>query len=438
MNRFVKGVILLSVAAFIAECIEFLVNMILARELGEHGMGLYMSILPIIMLVLVIASLELPVSISKFIAESHERLHKSMLRHAFKMTLVVTSTTTAIAAIVLPFIPVFQSYHPLMKGLVLSLIPIIAFTSIARGYFMGKQQMGRIALANMLKKTIQLICLFLFFHWYSFDIETAVLIAIGVIVASDLVVFIYLYSQYVMAKNAVNVRSVELRGSDVRKRLLAVSIPTTGMRIFHAIANAVEPFLIKGALVAAGISGTLAVDHYGMLAGVAMSIGFFPAFIAHSIMIVMIPSVSEAYALGQYDLVKKRVRQAILITFGYGVPAVMVMYYFAYPLTQLFFDSPQAAVYLQLLWPYFLCHLFVMPFQACLIGMGLIKDVFLHNIWVHVVSFSMVYFLGSMESLNMMGVILGMNTGMLLLTALHYATICKELGVSMFLTLKKA
>ncbi|WOP21990.1 hypothetical protein R0I01_00485 [Bacillus pumilus] len=35
-------------------------------------------------------------------------------------------------------------------------------------------------------------------------------------------------------------------------------------------------------------------------------------------------NVSEAYALGQYDLVKKRVRQAILITFGYGVPAVMV------------------------------------------------------------------------------------------------------------------
>lgn len=139
-----------------------------------------------------------------------------------------------------------------------------------------------------------------------------------------------------MAKNAVHVRSVELRGIDVRKRLLAVSIPTTGMRIFHAIANAIEPFLIKGALIAAGISGTLAVDHYGMLAGVAMSIGFFPAFIAHSIMIVMIPSVSEAYALGQYDLVKKRVRQAILITFGYGVPAVMVMYYFAYPLTQLF------------------------------------------------------------------------------------------------------
>ncbi|WOP21989.1 hypothetical protein R0I01_00480 [Bacillus pumilus] len=46
----------------------------------------------------------------------------------------MTCTTTGIAAIVLPFIPVFQSYHPLMKGLVLSLIPIIAFTSIATRY----------------------------------------------------------------------------------------------------------------------------------------------------------------------------------------------------------------------------------------------------------------------------------------------------------------
>ncbi|QEY88308.1 Stage V sporulation protein B [Bacillus amyloliquefaciens] len=48
MNRFVKGIILLSIAAFFAECLEFVVNMILARELGEHGMGLYMSILPTI------------------------------------------------------------------------------------------------------------------------------------------------------------------------------------------------------------------------------------------------------------------------------------------------------------------------------------------------------------------------------------------------------
>ncbi|MEC3606854.1 polysaccharide biosynthesis protein [Bacillus glycinifermentans] len=437
MNRFVKGIILLSVAAFFAECLEFVINMILARELGEHGMGLYMSVLPSIFLVVVIASLELPVSISKFIAESNPKLHESMLKHAFRMTALCTAFSTAAAAVILPFIPIFDSYHPFIRGLVIGMIPTVAFTSIARGYFMGVQQMGKIATANALKKIFQLIGLFLFFQWYSFEIDTSVLISVFVLVASEVVVFVYLYSQFILVRRtAAKGQHVHLRRSDVLKRLLTVSIPTTGMRVFHAVTNAVEPFLVKGTLIAAGVSKTGAVDQFGMLSGVAMSIGFFPAFIAHSLMVVMIPSISESYAYRQYDRVIKRIKQAIFITLLYGIPSVMVMYHFAEPLTHLFFDSVKAAFYLKLLWPYFLFHFFVMPFQACLIGMGLVKDAFYHNVWASVVSFLMMYILGSMEELQMTGVILAMNTGMLLLTALHYVTICKELGVTLMLTNK--
>ncbi|MDA7026235.1 polysaccharide biosynthesis protein [Bacillus sp. CLL-7-23] len=437
MNRFVKGIILLSLAAFFAECLEFVINMILARELGEHGMGLYMSVLPSIFLVVVIASLELPVSISKFIAESNSRLHESMLKHAFQMTAVCTVFSTAIAVIILPFIPVFDSYHPLIRGIVIGMIPAVAFTSIARGYFMGVQEMGKIAIANGLKKIFQLVGLFLFFQWYSFSLHTSVLISLFVLFASEVVVFVYLYSQFLLARRAVaEGRHVHLRRNDVLKRLLTVSIPTTGLRIFHAIANAIEPFLVKGTLLAAGVSSTAAIDQFGMLSGVAMTIGFFPAFIAHSLMVVMIPSISESYAYQQYDKVIKRIKQAILITLLYGIPSVLVMYHFAEPLTHLFFDSIKAALYLKLLWPYFLFHFFVMPLQACLIGIGLVKDAFYHNVWASIVSFLMMYLFGSMESLQMVGIILAMNTGMILLTALHYITICKQLGVSLFLTNK--
>ncbi len=76
-------------------------------------------------------------------------------------------------------------------------------------------------------------------------------------------------------------------------------------------------------------------------------------------MVVMIPSISEAYALSQYDIVLKRLKQSIFITLGYGIPAVWIMFQFAGPLTHLFFHSPEAQYYLQLLWPYFLssvCH----------------------------------------------------------------------------------
>ncbi|MEC1446333.1 polysaccharide biosynthesis protein [Bacillus haynesii] len=437
MNRFVKGIVLLSLAAFFAECLEFVINMILARELGEHGMGLYMSVLPSIFLVVVIASLELPVSISKFIAESSPKLHESMLKHALRMTAVCTVFSTAAAVIILPFIPVFDSYHPLIRGLVIGMIPTVAFTSIARGYFMGVQQMGKIATANALKKIFQLLGLFLFFQWFSFELDTSLLISLFVLVASEVVVFVYLFSQFVLVRRAAQKgQQIHLRRNDVLKRLLTVSIPTTGLRVFHAVTNAVEPFLVKGTLLAAGVSRTSAIDQFGMLSGVAMTIGFFPAFIAHSLMVVMIPSISESYAYGQYERVIKRIKQAIFITLFYGIPSVMVMYHFAEPLTHLFFDSAKASFYLKMLWPYFLFHFFAMPFQACLIGMGLAKDAFYHNVWASVLSFLMMYVLGSMQTLQMTGIILAMNTGMILLTTLHYVTICKELGVTLFLTNK--
>ncbi|MFD6443424.1 multidrug transporter MatE, partial [Peribacillus sp. NPDC060186] len=114
------------------------------------------------------------------------------------------------------------------------------------------------------------------------------------------------------------------------------------------------------------------------------------------------------------------------------------IYLFAEPLTSLFFSSTSAAYYLKLLCPYFLFHFFVIPMQAYLIGLGLVKEAFFHTVWSHIVAFVMMYILGSQASLNMGGIILGMNTGAVLLTLMHYLTICKKIGISIWLTKSKS
>jgi len=60
----------------------------------------------------------------------------------------------------------------------------------------------------------------------------------------------------------------------------------------------------------------------------------------------------------------------------------------------------------------------------------LVKDAFLHNIWTTIISFLMIYFLGSNEHFVMDGIIVGMNMGAVLLMLLHYFTICKKIGIS--------
>lgn len=434
MNLFLKGTLILAIASFFGESIEFLVNMVLARELGEHGMGQYMTILPTVFLVVILASLELPISISKFVAEKDRQYHGSMLKHATRLTVFSTVVFVIMAAAVLPLIPIFNHYHPYIRWLVILLIPIISFTSIARGYFMGLQEMGKIAFANTLRKVAQLILLVLLFQWFDFGLETSILIALASFVGSEIIVFLYLVGMYLLQLQAVKRRpGVSMSGKSVRQNLLAVSIPTTALRIFHAITSAIQPFLIKAALVNAGLAADVSTAQFGLMTGVAMSIGFFPAFIGHSLLVVLIPTVSESYSKREIAKLQRLLQQAMLTTFAYGIPAVAFMYFFAEPLTQLFFKSSSATVYLQLLWPYFLFHYFVMPLQAYLIGLGLVKDAFYHSVWSTFVSFLVMYFLGSMAELRMSGIIIGMNTGIILLTMMHYLTICKKIGVSFLL-----
>jgi stage V sporulation protein B len=433
MNTFLKGLTFLVVAAFIGECVEFFINLVLARQLGEHGMGLYMTILPSIFLVVVLASLELPISISKFIAEKKENYHQSMMKHATKFAIKLMFIFIAVAVFIVPNVPIFELYHPMVKWLFIVLIPIVSFTSLTRGYFMGKQDMSKIALSNFMRKAVQILLLVVIYQLFSFELNTSILIALGTLIGSELVVCIYLlhafYIQWQVVKQG---KYTVLTKKEVHKNLLAVSLPTTGMRLFHALTHAYQPFLIKAALLRAGVSEEMATEQFGLMTGVAMSIGFFPAFIAHSLLIALIPTVSEAYERKEFARLQKILQQVILITALYGIPAVVLFYFFADPLTHIFFQSSSATLYLQILWPYFLIHFFVIPMQAYLIGLGLVKDAFFHSVWSTVFQFILMFLLGSTH-LQMQGVIIGMNFGAVLIMMLHYLTICQKIGVSIWL-----
>jgi stage V sporulation protein B len=431
MKLFIRGISFLIITAFFGECLEFIINMILARELGEHGMGIYMSILPSIFLIAIIASLELPVSLSKFIAEKEVVYHRNILSQVWRLTIVFTCIFLLAATVLYSVFPFLAEYHPSVRWLTLLLIPIISFSSIARGYFMGVHHMGKIAAANFLRKIAQLILLVIVYQLFSFEVNIAIIIALCTFIASEGVVFLYFMQAYVLSvRSFKRISSKDADKREVGRALLSVSFPTTVLRIFHAVTHAIQPFLIKAALLHSGLTEVAATEHFGVLAGIALTIGFFPAFIAHSLLVALIPIVSEKVSKNDIKGIHSILRQVVWITLGYGTPAVMVFYIWGDDLTNVFFHSTSASYYLKLLWPYFFFHFFVMPLQAFMIGFGLIKDALYHTIWATVVSFSLIYFLGSLPQFGMAGVLIGMNTGAVLLTLLHYNTVCSRIGLT--------
>ena len=166
-------------------------------------------------------------------------------------------------------------------------------------------------------------------------------------------------------------------------------MPTTALRVFHAFTSALEPFLITGALYYAGVGKEIATgairdgcrycDGHWLLSYLYLTLVYD---YAHS-------NDIKGKCRKQYQIsYKNYCKQVMMLTFAYGIPAVAVCYFLAEPLTSTFFHSTGAARYLQLLWPCFLFRFFVMPLQAYLIGLGIMKEAFVHGVWATIIAFA--------------------------------------------------
>ena len=420
-----RGILLLSGTAFLGECLEFIINLVLAKELGEYGLGQYMSVTPIIGFIMVMASLELTPTISKMVAETERKEQLSIIKAAFQI--VSSMMVILTGGLVLFFIrfPGVLPENSYLAWMIILLVPFVSITAVIRGYFVGIGKMGHIALTNLFRRGIQLAILLLVFGMLEIPAQWALFFAVAAAVGGEILVFVYFLSgfrpDWKQLKEISGRSGISARGW--RSRMLSASVPMTAMRFFHSLTHAVEPALIKETLVLGGLSAKKATENFGLISGVAMPIGFFPAFIAHSMMTALIPEVSSLAAKGDFCGLRRLLKQILAWTVFYGGVACLFLFIQADFLSHLFVEEKEAPRILRLLWPYFFFHYFIIPLQAFLIGLGGTKDAFYHQIWSTAVTFAALWMIGSNRRFLVDGVIIAMNAGALLLLLLHYFTV---------------
>ena len=70
MSKFLKGTLILLFAGLITRILGFINRVLIARFIGEEGVGLYMMAYPTFILVVTLTQMGLPVAISKRVAEA--------------------------------------------------------------------------------------------------------------------------------------------------------------------------------------------------------------------------------------------------------------------------------------------------------------------------------------------------------------------------------
>lgn len=442
-QSFLRGTLILIVAGLITRVLGFVNRIVMARILGEEGVGLYMMAVPTFILAITVTQIGLPIAIAKLVAEAEAIGDQQKVKKVLTVSLAVTLTlSVVITAALMVAAPILsktvltdsRTYYPLIA--ILPVVPIIAVSSVLRGYFQGKQNMKPGAFAQVIEQVVRItliaVCTRAFLH---LGVEYAAAGAMVSAVIGELASLFYMLFMFHREKHvAVRSRFFQTvrNGKDTLGSLMSIALPTTGSRFIGSVSYFLEPIVVARSLAIAGVTAEVATRQYGELNGYALPLLFLPSFITYALSTSLVPSISEAAAKKQHQLVEYRLQQALRLSFISGGWAVIILYVFASPIMMLMYHSDHAAVFVKVLAPCFIFYYFQGPLASVLQALNLAKTAMINSLIGSVVKIIVIFVLASRPDFQIMGFALAIVAGLTTVTILHYATVLKRITFTIY------
>ncbi|MFD2446187.1 stage V sporulation protein B [Bacillus sp. CGMCC 1.16607] len=443
MSKFLKGTIILLIAGFVTRILGFINRIVMARVIGEEGVGLFMMAFPTLILVVTITQLGLPVAISKNIAEAEAKGDHRKIKKILVVSLATTGflsllfTPTLILAA--PFLAetLFTDpriYYPLVT--IAPMVPIIAISSVLRGYFQGRQNMKPAAFSQILEQVVRILLIaFMTKAFLPYGIEYAAAAAMLSSVVGELASLIYLITAFKLKKRfplRKNFFKFVQSGKGTFKELMNIALPTTGSRMIGSVAWFFEPIVVAHSLAIAGVATTIATKQYGALTGYALPLLMLPSFVTYSLATSLVPAISEANSNKNGKLIEYRLQQALKFALITGGLSVVILYVLADPLMELMYGSTNGSSFIRLMAPFILFYYFQGPLQATLQAINLARAAMINSLIGNIIKTAIIFLLATQPSFGIKGAALGIMVGFVLVTLLHFATILKRISYTFY------
>jgi stage V sporulation protein B len=444
MSKFLKGTFILLIAGLITRVLGFINRIVIARSIGEEGVGLYMMAFPTFILVVTLTQMGLPVAISKNIAEAEAKGNYSEIKKILVVSLAITISLSLIfTPALLLLAPILSNtlftdervFYPLMA--IAPVVPIIAISSVLRGYFQGRQNMRPSAFSQIIEQLVRITLIAVMTQTFlPYGIEYAAAAAMVAAVIGEIVSLIYLMTAFKLKKRfrlRKNFFQFVHSGKKTFKDLMEIALPTMGSRMIGSVSWFFEPIVVAHSLAIAGVAAVAATKQYGALTGFAMPLLMLPSFVTFSLATSLVPAISEANSKNNHQLIEHRLQQALRFAFVTGGLSVIVLYVLANPLMELMYGSSKGSAFIRLMAPFFLFYYYQGPLQAVLQALNLARAAMINSLIGAVVKTAVIFLLASQPSFGIIGVALGIMVGFVLVTILHFATVLKKISFSFYI-----
>ncbi len=401
----IVGTVILTITGLVSRLIGFFYRIYLSRLFGEEGMGLYQLLNPVLSLSFSLTAAGYQTAISKLVAEQTARKGRiTMGPMAVGLSISLPLSLLCNAAIYFgaDFIAgsLLQEPRtaPMLRILSFS-VPMSAVHACVNGHFYGVKRAGIPAVSQLLEQISRVGCVFLLSGrslrlGQTPSIHAAVLgLTLGELCSM-------LFSLAAIRANAESKKPLPGSGPLAGKvspmgglypSLLAMALPLTANRIVLGLLQSVESVSIPARLRLYGYDNTTALSVYGVFTGMAMPFIFFPNALTSSVAVLLLPVISENYALGNHQAVKK----ATVKTIKYcGLMGIFCMAGFLllgkWAGTELF-DSPLAGYFITTLG--FICPFLYLDttLSSILQGLGMAGHIFVMNVFCLLIRLAFVF-----------------------------------------------
>lgn len=374
-NEFFLGTFILLTGGFLAKFLGFILRIIITRQIGTEGIGLYSLIMPTFGLFITIATFSYPVAISKIISIRGKSSKKAIFSIIPISLILNLFTLIVIFLISKPLASIFlkdtRLYMPLLSiGFTL---PFIGLSSIIKGYYWGKQRMGVYILSNITEQIVRIIVLVILIPKLiniSLVLTVSVIILVNILSETSSIIVMLLG-----LPKGITISKEDIRPSkEYIKDIMSITVPSTSSKIVGSIAHFLEPIVLINVLSWMGYTNDYIVTEYGIVNGYSLALLLVPQFFTMSISTSLIPELSKNFAIKDISKCKKRLYQITGLSLAIGAFSTGIIFAIPEYLLKLIYNTTLGVNYIKVLAPFFLLYFINTPLANALQALDMSKD----------------------------------------------------------------
>jgi stage V sporulation protein B len=439
-SNILKGTLILTLAGFITRVIGFLYKIFLSKVMGTEWLGIYQLVFPVYGIAFTIYATGIQTALSRLIAaEMGKKNHKNIGR-ILRVGLLLSVSLALILSFLLYRFSDYVALRFLLEPrsssslrILAVVFPFCAITSCINGYYYGLKKAGVPAESQLLEQMIRVIVVYIAAYTvgkgnFQVTCEMAVLgLVIGEI-ASSLFNFLSLFISKppkAMLYPGPDPNTKTLRRKTILGNILHLSVPLSTNRLLINILHSIEAVLIPTMLRKSGLSTSDALSTYGTLVGMSIPFIMFPTAVINSLAVLLLPTVSEAQAMENNDMIGRTTAVSIKYSLIIGIMSTGIFLLFGNELGISIFNSEEAGSYLIVLaW---ICPLIYMAttMGSIINGLGKAHITFINSIVGTLVKILIIIFLIPREGIG--GYLIALLIGQLILTIMDSIYIIRNI-----------